>query len=74
MDDRLEHSIIIPMSNELKEAIQNEAASRQTTVAELIRAQMHFCLPHNIEKSISVIGDSILPQEPDDEDENLAGN
>jgi hypothetical protein len=57
------------MSNELKEAIQSEAARRQTTVAELIRAQMHFCLPHNIESSISVITDDLMPEDGDDENE-----
>ncbi len=69
MSDGIEHSIIVPMSNELKEAIQSEAARRQTTMAELIRAQMHFCLPHNIESSISVITDDLMPEDADKENE-----
>ncbi|MHB9138314.1 MAG: hypothetical protein ACYC4Q_02805 [Victivallaceae bacterium] len=63
MSDGLEHSIIVPMSKELKEAIQNEAARRQTTAADLIRSQMHFCLSSNIEKSISIITDGLMPEE-----------
>jgi hypothetical protein len=69
MSDGIEHSIIVPMSNELKESIKSEAARRQTTMAELIRAQMHFCLPHNIESSISVIADDLMPEDGDEENE-----
>lgn len=74
MSDGIEHSIIVPMSNELKEAIQSEAARRQTTMAELIRAQMHFCLPRNIEKSISIINDDLMPEDAGEENDTPASN
>lgn len=67
MSDGLEHSILVPMSKELKDAIQNEAARRQTSAAALICAQMHFCLSSNIEKSISIITDGIMPEKADGE-------
>lgn len=74
MSDGLEYSILVPMSKELKDAIQNEAARRQVTAAELIRAQMHFCLASNIEKSISIITGGIIPEEADGERGTPEGN
>jgi hypothetical protein len=46
----------------IKNAIQNEAARHQTMTAELIYAEMLFCMSRNIEKSISIITDVIKPE------------
>ena len=74
MGEGLEHSIIISMSNELKEAIKSESARRKTTAAELILAQMQFCLPRNIEKSISSLCDDIPQKKTISDTGSMAGN
>lgn len=60
MKQRRKKIVQVVLEDDFKLAVEQEAKRRRTSVSNLIRSRLTFCLPENIRKPIKAVGDSHL--------------